>query len=321
MEDLLGEVRHRLVGTHLGGALALGTDIGANRSENQDRVLGFQSFHPTFGPATFVAALADGMGGMVDGSECATLALRTFTEEFLQPGHGSLALKLTLSAAKANELVYERYKGRGGSTLSAIALSSDGSAVGLNVGDSRIYSSSAAGVSALTVDDTLSAAFGGEGQGLLQFIGLGPGLRSHLIEVPTSTHMLFLTSDGVHFPEKRTFAELLGRSPDPKSAAERSLALARWLGSPDNASIIAIVLDDVRARLGLNPSQVSALYGPTGSLVYAELPSPRPAPAHSKEQLKTAQQSDIADVKKRGRPSRKKKDKSPAQLKIDVGEV
>src|SRR4051794_8863983 len=120
------------------------------------------------------------MGGMVDGGPCATITLSAFIEEFTRPAPGSIVHRLTRSVARANEEVFERYRGKGGSTLSAVAMTADGT-VGINVGDSRIYASTQSGFFPLTIDDTLGAAFGaGDRNALIQFVGIGQGLRSHL---------------------------------------------------------------------------------------------------------------------------------------------
>ncbi len=255
---------------------------------------------------------------MTDGGTCARITLSNFIEEFVAPKPGSLALRLTRAAAKANLAVFDRYKERGGSTLSAIAIDATGLAVGLNVGDSRIYASTASGFIPLTVDDTLSAAFGAEGNGLIQFIGIGQGLRSHMIEVPHSTHTLFLTSDGAHFPDAKTFGELMTRSPNPKAAVERGLALARWLGSPDNASMVAIDVSQTRSSLSQSSSRLFAILGLPGSVQVLESPSlshwqtdPEPPPL---ERL-------APPPKKRARSRKQKQEKPVGQLQIEIDPV
>jgi PPM family protein phosphatase len=316
ISDLLGEVRTRTVQTHLGGAIALGTDIGLNRKENEDRVVALQTFHPDLGTPTLVAAVADGMGGMLDGGTCAEITVAAFVQEFVTPQSGSLALRLTKSAQKANQAVFARYGERGGSTLSAVAINANGVMVGINVGDSRIYASTASGFIQLTTDDTLSAAFGGQGNSLIQFIGTGDGMRSHLIDVPSSAHMLFVSSDGAHYPDAQTFGDLMARSPDPKAATERALALARWLGSPDNASIIAIDVAQVRTSLASSSSRLFATLGLTGSVqIVSDLP-PSPPVVSSDDGPSSKTNSNLP--KKRARSKKKKAEKADGQLQIEI---
>src|ERR1700743_1651832 len=57
----------------------LATDIGLQRSENQDRVAALRINSKTIaGRPLFAVAVADGMGGMREGGKCATLALSSF---------------------------------------------------------------------------------------------------------------------------------------------------------------------------------------------------------------------------------------------------
>jgi serine/threonine protein phosphatase PrpC len=152
-QEQLEEVRTRTIQSYLNGAIALGTDMGLNRDENQDRVLAAQVYHSNLGGPAFVAAVADGMGGMADGGTCATIALAAFLDEFISPKVGSLALRLTRATASANNSVFQRYRERGGTTLSAIAIDDHGIAVGVNVGDSRIYASTSTGFVQLTTEE------------------------------------------------------------------------------------------------------------------------------------------------------------------------
>lgn len=56
--------------------IVLGTDVGLQRSENQDRVGALRIGSKTTGGRPLIAiAVVDGMGGMRDGGACATLAL------------------------------------------------------------------------------------------------------------------------------------------------------------------------------------------------------------------------------------------------------
>ena len=77
---------------------------------------------------------------------------------------------------------------------------------------------------ALSTDDTLSAVYGGEGKGLIQFVGVGEGLKPHVIDVSEIDQNLFITSDGLHYVDNSLLSEIFVRSPDPKSSGERALA-------------------------------------------------------------------------------------------------
>ena len=59
--------------------IVLATDIGLQRSENQDRVAALRIGSRTGGARPLIAVVVvDGMGGMRDGGKCATLALSSF---------------------------------------------------------------------------------------------------------------------------------------------------------------------------------------------------------------------------------------------------
>ena len=127
--------------------------------------------------------------------------------------------------------------------MAAIAIQTNHEPVLAYVGDSRIYGlrqGERTEVVRLTVDDSLEDAFGGRGRGLLNFLGMGQGLVPHVAPLPKGMGSVFLSTDGVHFVQPSVFESLLAEAPGVKSIIERSLALARWCGGPDNASAIAL---------------------------------------------------------------------------------
>lgn len=90
-----------------------------------------------------LAVLADGMGGMLMGRECAEKAVESFVEAFAARQSAGVAESLCAAAVRANELVLGWADERGaaeetGSTLAAAAIK-DGRMYWLAVGDSRIY--------------------------------------------------------------------------------------------------------------------------------------------------------------------------------------
>lgn len=241
------------------GAIFFGTDIGLRREENQDRVAVVRwqrEFDGDKGTTTAVI-VSDGMGGLQDGATCAALAVATFVATLIDGQQRSVNEVVEHAAREANEAVYSAYRGKGGATLSAVIVSPDGAGLGVNVGDSRVYapvrSHPERKVMRLTTDDTMKEAFGSEGDGLLQFIGVGSGLKPHLFDVDPS-NLVAITTDGAHFVEPKMFAEIIARSPDPKAIVERAVALSRWLGAPDNTTVAA--LDIQRIQSSANPNLV-----------------------------------------------------------------
>jgi serine/threonine protein phosphatase PrpC len=119
------------------------------------------------------------------------------------------------------------------------------------VGDSRIYTVArdTFKLARVTVDDTLKEAFGGGGAELVQFIGIGPSILPRVDTLSFETDGVFLTSDGAHFIDPSLLMQVIGNAGDPIRAAERLVALSRWLGGPDNASVSAFRLSDITNHL------------------------------------------------------------------------
>lgn len=235
-------------------AIAAASDIGRIRSENQDRVIVARGVTAS-GDGYTILGLADGMGGMIDGAQCAAITLGEFIETFHRgvriTARADVASLMWVAANEANQKVYKKYLGRGGSTLVAIVLMSTGVVYSLSVGDSRIYGLTQEGLVPLSIDDTIAGQLGRSLSGLeqnrlLQFIGMGSDLEPHVSELDCIRfRSLLLTSDGVHYLDK--YSDLMGQvitsSGDVGLCVRRLLELAGWAGGHDNASIIMVSLD------------------------------------------------------------------------------
>ncbi len=141
----------------------LATDIGLQRSENQDRVAALRiSAKASSDRPMIVVAVADGMGGMRDGSKCATLAMASFFYALIRYRSYEIERRATSSIKYANDTVFRFAGGKGGATLSAVLLDSELQPFIVHLGDSRIYSfGGGAKVERLTTDDSLAEAVGG----------------------------------------------------------------------------------------------------------------------------------------------------------------
>jgi serine/threonine protein phosphatase PrpC len=230
-------------------SVSFSSSIG-RREENQDRTL-FLRLLPQVEtwPVLEAIVLCDGMGGMVEGATAAELALSSFVAAFSTKKHRSLADHLCAAVEASNEDVYRRFGGRGGATLSSVAISSDGEMAGVNVGDSRIYVLFDDNqLIQLSRDDTLGnalsdiaapSAVGRPGE-LLQFVGLGKGIVPHRINLnglPSPFKCLLLTSDGAHALHEQVFDELVRNSPGIAEMAKRLTAISEWTGGKDNATV------------------------------------------------------------------------------------
>jgi serine/threonine protein phosphatase PrpC len=238
-------------------SISLQTDIGSVRTENQDRVacLKMRSRAPGE-PSAIVIALSDGMGGMRDGAKCASLAIASFFSTLLENKAGAPTHRLATAAAQANEDVHSFSNGHGGATLSAIFITSDLECTTLNIGDSRIYANyqdNMTSLERLTIDDSLAEAVGGTNRDLIQYIGMGYGLKTNAKRMYTKPKHIILTSDGVHFINERTFFELVYHSQDINQLANRLMTIVRWSGAPDNASLAIISIENLRSTFSEPP--------------------------------------------------------------------
>lgn len=221
--------------------LAIGSDIGVVRGENQDRVAVLR-MQPGRGHSFIVTALCDGMGGMMEGSACASQAIATFFMACIRNWHIPPGQRVVLAAQDANRHVYSLYKGSGGATLSAVLFDSVEGMVGVNVGDSRIYAYQGNKLEQVTIDDTMAGLLKDnlhQRNELLQFIGIGDGLEPHVVKIPASNESLILTSDGVHFIDKQVMQMVIQTAKDSAFVVRRLIEIAIWCGGYDNASVIA----------------------------------------------------------------------------------
>jgi serine/threonine protein phosphatase PrpC len=219
----------------------LGSDRGLKRDDNQDRTAAMRYCGKR---SAFVClAVADGMGGLRDGAECAEITIAAFFDALVTMATRPPWDRLDQAVRRANSEVHLSKGGYGGSTLSAILVESEHEIYSANVGDSRIYVErdiDGGKLNRVTVDDSLEDAFGGQGRELLQFVGIGNGLKPHLDRVDPSARSIAITTDGIHFLESSLFESIYLSAPDRRSAADRLLALSRWFGGPDNATIAIV---------------------------------------------------------------------------------
>ena len=245
----------------------LATDIGLKREENQDRVAALRLSAKQSSLPIIAVVVADGMGGMRDGARCATLAVSSFFYALVRHRHQGLEQRAAAAIAHANDMVYAFAGGRGGATFSPLLFDAGAPAVIINLGDSRIYScGNGVKVERLTVDNSLEEAVGGHGRELLQFVGMGTGMRPHIRIVPSGVTELALTTDGVHYIDADTLAGVLFHAPEPKAAADRLSALARWCGGHDNASMALINLQALSRPAARGQEGAVQIWDPFGTM-------------------------------------------------------
>jgi len=299
-------------------SVALSTDVGTQRKENQDRAIaGF--IHIDDEPV-LVLALADGMGGMAQGSRCAAIALAAFLAELATTAKSPITTRLTKAAHYADFCVHNEQHGNGGSTLSAVIIIRGQNPVTLNVGDSRIYSFFNSSILRLTKDDTIEEQFKdiigskiaeSERHSLLQYIGMGSDLEPHVETIESLSDDFLITSDGVNFCGDENLLKIKKNS-EPGTFVKRTTELSKWLGSNDN--VTALVVDgisDTHERLTQTTEKNSIViwdcFGERTEVI----------PEKTDEKSRRRQQSELEPQSRKPKPKPKPKSKPEKKKKID----
>jgi PPM family protein phosphatase len=232
-------------------AAALATEVGEVRAENQDRVAVARG-RDKLGQPYAISALADGIGGMREGAECAALALGCLLSTIATESQTSIDPRKWLlnGIQKANEEVHARQRGEGGSTLAVVLATANGAIHWSSVGDSRVYHADGGKLTQLSIDDTIAGQLGRghevgfEQSKLIQFIGIGSPLEASVSKIDKSMGgTVFITTDGVHYLDSTPwFAQLIKHASDPGLCVRRLVELSKWCGGLDNASVAMISL-------------------------------------------------------------------------------
>ncbi len=236
--------------------IAIATTQGLARRENQDRACFARLRSPSSAQAPVsIGIVCDGMGGMLAGGECATVAIGVILSEFSALiGHADPRPAFLQAIRAANDELFERYSGAGGTTLSAVLFSA-GRQLAVNAGDSRIYSVAKQMVRQLSRDDTVaseardldavSAAILRQlelGDQLTQFLGIGPELELSEIELDhlSQRDRLFLMTDGAWRSSDEIFITLMRNAADSFEGAQRIVNVSDWCGGIDNTTVLAL---------------------------------------------------------------------------------
>lgn len=236
-------------------AAAIASEIGSVRKDNQDRAVVARG-RDRQGHDYAVVAVADGIGGMRDGAVCASIAIGALVAALHQRArHGEIEGDRWIREAMfaADDAVFSRYRGDGGSTLVALVIRPGFSVHWLSVGDSRVYSYSGKSLIQTSVDDTIAGQLGKNIEGafeqskLLQFVGMGSDLEPHICEFShEGLETVVLTTDGVHYlaSAPNWLGQIVSNAPDIGACVKRFVELAKWCGGPDNATVAMISLSE-----------------------------------------------------------------------------
>ena len=243
----------------------IASDIGLMRNNNEDACFGMQwhsitvDNRPDFG----FFAVADGMGGHLDGERAAGIAVQTLAAEMLDkiyvpllrnfnPGDSPTVLEALVAASeKANLAVIKAVPG-GGTTLSAVAIIGN-LAYLAHVGDSRAYLIHDDSIEQLTTDHTLvqrlvemneltpeEAENYPQKNVLYRAIGQSEALKMERLvrTLPPSAQVLICTDGLWSMLEDDTIKQVALRAASPQEACDNLVKVANDRGGSDNVSVI-----------------------------------------------------------------------------------
>ena len=194
---------------------------------------------------------------MKDGARCAELAVAHFCTGLVRSSE-PLHRRLFDALSRANDEIYQEYKGAGGTTLSALVIDHS-KAIGLvHVGDSRVYSISSVGQAVelrqLSRDDTLQVRLReltnvplhdlrhiSAPESLAQFVGIGPNIRPQIVvgRELNEVKKFMVSTDGVHAAIEPNLGHLVAHAQSEKEIVQRAIVASRWFGGRDNATAVA----------------------------------------------------------------------------------
>lgn len=243
----------------------IASDVGLMRNNNEDACFGMQwhsitvDNRPDFG----LFAVADGMGGHLDGERAAGIAVQTLASEMLDKiyvpllrnfdaGDSPTVLEALVSASeKANQAVIKRVPG-GGTTLSAIAVIGN-LAYLVHVGDSRAYLIHDNKIEQLTTDHTLvqrliemkeltpdEAENYPQKNVLYRAIGQNEELKmERLVRTLPPSGLVLICTDGLwDMIEDDTIKQVALLAASPQEACDSLVKAANDRGGADNISAI-----------------------------------------------------------------------------------
>jgi protein phosphatase len=231
------------------------SDIGKVRKENEDRVLFEESAH-LFG-------VADGVGGLPGGAEAAQQAVEVVTAGILAAPPGpEIDLKAIVTAANDSVVALGMKISPGlgiGSTLTLGCVR--GSRLKLaHVGDSRAFSWRKGEFICLTEDHSVEnearrrrargeVVYYSETQrgALTRCIGqtLPPEVDLADLPVHSGDRFLFCTDGVTRLISEKELREVVGAAVHPGDIARGLVELAVQRGGPDNATVVAVIVDSV----------------------------------------------------------------------------
>jgi len=246
------------------------SDAGCVREINEDNFLCLDLSPETAGsrPASFLLAVADGIGGHAGGSVASAMAVQVLREDIKRVDGVDPRAYLDNVFREANRIIFERatrepvYAGMGTTLVAAIGR---GERVFLaNVGDSRAYLYRDGELRQLTEDHS----WAGEQRRrkllseqeirkspfrsmITRSLGYNENVVVDTFDVPTGEDdVLLFCTDGLYglVPEKRII-KTLKKHREPKIACDALIAAAKAAGGDDNITVIVASYRDSKSGL------------------------------------------------------------------------
>ncbi|WP_298019698.1 Stp1/IreP family PP2C-type Ser/Thr phosphatase [uncultured Dysosmobacter sp.] len=234
------------------------TDVGLVRKDNQDAYAVTE--HTASGHT--ICVVCDGMGGAAGGQLASRIAVETFTSELekillpdMQPEQlreaSSYAASLANKAIREAADQTEEYRGMGTTLVSAVSYA-DGVVI-TNVGDSRAYHITEAGITRVTKDHSLVESMVDRGDITAEEArrhpnrnlitrALGPDVVAQCdgyICPMAAGDFLLLCTDGMvdTVTDQQMLFEII-HGGEPDTCLDRLLAIAKSQGAPDNVTAV-----------------------------------------------------------------------------------
>lgn len=282
--------------TPLHALVAMKTDIGRKRKQNQDAIgHATPPDRETTDRLGQLFVLADGVGGLSGGDFASQYAVSTIISSYYEQEEGEPPERLARAIAEANSLIFSEGQSQEkptimATTVVAAVLRGDELVIG-SVGDSPAYLMRDADVRQLTLDHTvevLERESGAAGEGgepgqrkLARALGSLPSVKVDIISgrVRPGDHVV-LCSDGLtRYLSPREIEQTVATLP-PNRAVDLLIETANERGGADNISVIVLRL--VAAEPADEPAAAPLV---DESAAPEHLPEPPPAIAPRRDQI------------------------------------
>ena len=233
------------------------TDIGKNRTENQDYVLAVTS---SVGRLANLFLVADGMGGHKAGGFASKFSVETIHQLVAESGQEAVAAVLREAIEETNTRLREQADSdeslSGMGTTIVAATVEDGNLCIANVGDSRLYVLKEGTLKQITEDHSLveemvrngdldrdEARFHPNKNIITRALGGLPEVEVDFFEVPLSGgEVVLMCSDGLsNMVDDEEMGEIIEKYQDNlETAAEQLVRRANDYGGRDNIAVVLV---------------------------------------------------------------------------------